>query len=50
MALVYGNGVVGVGTAPLESSYFKVLDKYGSGASGVPVAPADGSGVREYGR
>ena len=43
--------MVGVGTLILfESSYFRVLDKCGSGASGVPVAPADGSGAREYGR
>ena len=38
-----------VGIAPSECSHFKVPDKNGSGASGVPVAPADGSGAREYG-
>ena len=45
MALVCGN-MVGSG---LYRSNFKVFDKCGFGASGFPVAPVDGSGVREYG-
>ena len=45
MALVRGS-MVG---SDLYRSNFKVFDKCGFGASGFPVAPVDGSGVREYG-